>query len=56
MKLVKIVGLAEQDIDDIVDYTPCLLRGDNCELVMLQEEWEDISEQYSFAEVNYFEV
>lgn len=55
MKLVKIVGLLEVEADDIVCYTPALLREDGV-VVMLKEEWDEVADIYPNVVVTEVEI
>lgn len=43
MKLVKITGMSELDLDTLLNWTPILIR-DGSEVVVLESEWTPIDQ------------
>ena len=58
MKLVKITGMSESDIDTLLNWTPNIMIGDNGEILVLESEWSVIDQNdfeddfmYSYVDV-----
>lgn len=55
MKLVKLVGVTDSEVDDILRYTGVLIHSAD-EVVILEETWEEIVDLFPDVEVKKFEI